>query len=72
MKVRKPNPISLRLTDSALAAIQECTELSGLQRSAVVEQAIRLYLLELSSQKEKLQNSQNRTRQSIANAILLK
>lgn len=43
----KPDPISLRLTQAALDAIHECTELSGLERSAVVETAIREYLARL-------------------------
>lgn len=39
----KPDPISLRLTQGALDAIEQCTDLSGLERSAVVEIAIREY-----------------------------
>ena len=55
----KPDPISLRLTQDALDAIKECTELSGLERSAVVETAVRELLARLVTRSEKQASSKS-------------
>ncbi len=52
----KKNPLSMRLTDDALAAIDRLKSLTGLERSAVVETAVRRMLdqEEKKSQKVKV------------------
>lgn len=51
MAEKKPDPISMRLSQDAIDAIQECGEITGLKRSAVVEFAVRKWRDELQKQR---------------------
>ena len=53
----KPNPMSLRISQEAREAIRECSELSGLERSAVVETAIREFRARLRRREKTLEKS---------------